>query len=293
MGSFDYGSGLVGMNRNSTVRNSSVNAKSFSLCCGAGLVSYNYSEGGYADAVVENCYFYGRINDGSLNSICTGGLVCYNETAPNDNGKKAIVRNCHCTPTERFTERDYGIFVYRHSVGSLISNCYMDITSFSSTDNMVGVNEGGQMTDCSRYTNIDGVGTLALPVTVNGTTTTNLIDALNLWIEEQEHPELYKTWAMVTDSIPMFGDYFVGVSENEAENKEVVFYPNPTTGQVTIMGKDLKEAEVVNLFGQRVLTVIGGGDEIHFNIAKLASGVYFINISDGEKRSYVTKVVKE
>ena len=292
IGHHDYGSGLVGMNRNSIVRNCSVEAYSFGLCYGAGLVSYNYSTGDFTDAVVENCYFYGQIDDGSLNSVFTGGLVCLNRTDPNDNGKKAIIRNCHCTPTQRFSESNNGIFAYKLWQGSSIRNCYTDITSFGSSAHMVGVNQGGELRDCSRYTNVDGVGTLALPITVNGTTTTNLLDALNLWIAEQEHPELYRTWTIVTDSIPVFGDYYIGVPENEAENKEIAVYPNPTNGQVTIIGKNLRQAEVVNMFGQRIIIAKGEGNELHFDMEALPSGVYFVNVTDTEGRQCVKKVVK-
>ena len=158
---------------------------------------------------------------------------------------------------------------------------------------MVGLNQSGELLYCSEYININGIGTLALPVTVNGTTTDNLIDALNLWIEAQEHPELYRTWTIRTDSIPVFGSYYVGVPENEADHTEMKVYPNPTSGQVTVTGKNLKQAEVVNLLGQRVATVAGDGDVLHIDMANLPKGVYFVNITDAEGRTCVRKVVKE
>ena len=69
--------------------------------------------------------------------------------------------------------------------------------------------------------------------------------------------------------------------------------PNPTNGQVTVMGKNLHRAEVVNMFGQRVATVTGDGDELHINMASLPSGVYFIKIADAEGKHCVKKEVKE
>ena len=80
------------------------------------------------------------------------------------------------------------------------------------------------------------------------------------------------------------------------ENSDVAFatlYPNPTTGLVTIMGKDLKSAEVVNTIGQRVAMVQGEGETIQIDIANLPAGVYFVNITDSEGRKCVKKVVKE
>ena len=290
---FEWGGALVGMNRNSTIRNCSFDACHYGMCLGAGIVCINYSTGEYSDAVVENCYFYGWIDDASLNRIYVGGLVCINQTDPNNNGKQAIIRNCHSTPTHRFTSSRYGIFTYKHSEGSLVSNCYTDLTSFGSTNYMVGAEQGGELRDCSRYININGAGTLEYPVTVNDTITNNLLDALNLWIEEQEHPELYRTWTIVTDSIPVFGEYYIGVPENEVDREDIKVYPNPTNGQVTITGENLRKAEVVNMLGQHFLSVMGGGNELKINMQRLPRGVYFVTVTDNEGRKCVKKVVKE
>ena len=70
-------------------------------------------------------------------------------------------------------------------------------------------------------------------------------------------------------------------------------YPNPTTGQVTITGKDLKTAEVFNSLGQCVATVKGEGEHLTVDISNLPAGVYFVNITDSEGRKCVKKVVKE
>ena len=293
--SFRYGSSLVGLNRNSTVRNCAFGGRDYKASpsiIGAGLVSYNRSEGGYADAVVENCYFHGRLIV-SYSGQYLAGLVCFNETEPNGNGKRAIVRNCHSTPTHSFNAPKYGTLAAVNTEGSLISNCYSDLTEMYQFQNMVGVNYG-EMADCIKYRNSNGMGLLYSPVTVNGTTTDNLLDALNLWIEEQEHPEYYKTWAMLTDTVPVFGDYYVGIQENEAMPEEMaLLYPNPTTGLVQVFGQGLKQAEVTNALGQRVVTAKGEGDQMTIDIAHLPTGLYFVCITDEQGRKCVRKVVKE
>ena len=290
---FAYGSSVVGMNRNSTVRNCAFRGPLYygaPIEEGAGLVSYNRSEGGYADAVVENCYYYGRINAIYGIQYNLAGLVCLNETIPNGKGKNAIVRNCHSTPTSHFIARHYGSLVAVLSDGSCVRNCYTDLTQMYQYAQIIGLNEGGEMLDCSEYTNINGVGTLAVPVTINDTTTDNLLDALNLWIANQEHPELYRTWAIVNDSIPVFADYYVGIPENEASAERVNVHPNPTSGLVSIEGVAATEVQVYNAMGQLLKTVRSTNE---INLEGLPQGVYTLRIADEKGFVVVRKVVKE
>ena len=86
--------------------------------------------------------------------------------------------------------------------------------------------------------------------------------------------------------------FYWGVEENEATAFAAV-HPNPTTGQVTITGKDLKKAEVVNTLGQRVATATGEGNQLTIDLGGLPSGVYYVNITDKDGRKCVRKVVKE
>ena len=293
---FQYGSSLVGMNRNSTVRNCACGGRDYEFGSpheGAALVAYNRCEGGFADAVVENCYFYGRLGV-SYSSYYQGGLVCFNQSVPNNNGKRAIIRNCHCTPTHDFMGfRAYGTFAAVLSSESSIRYCYYDPTKMYQYAQMVGLNEGGELYYCSEYTNIDGIGILALPVAINDTLTDNLLDALNLWIANQEHPELYRTWTIINDSIPVFGDYYVGVPENQDSNDWVTVHPNPTSGFVSVNGKNLRQAEVVNMLGQQVMRVESEGNGFHIDIAALPAGIYFVSVIDKDGRRSVHKVMKE
>ncbi len=291
-----YGSSLVGMNRNSTVRNCACGGQNYYFGSpdeGAVLVDYNRCDGGFADAIVENCYFYGGI-DWSYNTRYVGGLVHFNETLPNNNGKRAILRNCHSTPIDEFLGyKGYGSFAVFLTEGSCIKYCYTDPTKMYQNAPMVGLNQGGDLMYCSEYTNIDGIGTLTIPVTINDTTIDNLLDALNLWIIEQEHPELYRTWAIVNDSIPVFGDYYVGISENPTPDDMVTIHPNPTLGMIAIMGENLHQAAVVNMLGQQVLMVQGEDNELRIDMTALPAGIYFVAVTDNNGRKTVQKVVKQ
>lgn len=77
------------------------------------------------------------------------------------------------------------------------------------------------------------------------------------------------------------------------ENLACCIHPNPTDGLVNITGKDLKQAEVLNMRGQCVATAQGKGETLHIDISELPAGVYFIRITDEEGRKCVRKVVKE
>lgn len=80
------------------------------------------------------------------------------------------------------------------------------------------------------------------------------------------------------------------------ENESIAFatiHPNPTTGLVTIVGKGLNQAEVVNMLGQCVTTMQGKGENLQFDISKLPAGIYFVRITDDEGRKCTHKVVKE
>lgn len=83
-----------------------------------------------------------------------------------------------------------------------------------------------------------------------------------------------------------------GIGENETTAFATI-YPNPANSIVTVTGKNLKSAEVINTLGQRVATVKGQGETLQIDIANLPTGVYFVRITDEEGRKCVRKVVKE
>ncbi len=70
-------------------------------------------------------------------------------------------------------------------------------------------------------------------------------------------------------------------------------HPNPTTGFVSITGENLRQAEVLNMLGQKVLSIQGEVNELRIDLAALPAGIYFVNVTDEEGRKCVRKVVKE
>lgn len=85
-------------------------------------------------------------------------------------------------------------------------------------------------------------------------------------------------------------DFTDGIDETRAF---ATVYPNPTNGLVTINGTNLKQAEVLNTLGQRVVTITGEGETLQVDLNGLPAGVYFVNITNKEGRKCVRKVVKE
>ena len=83
-----------------------------------------------------------------------------------------------------------------------------------------------------------------------------------------------------------------GLEDTEATAFATI-HPNPTTGLVTITGKALKQAEVLNTLGQCVATAQGKGEMLQIDIANLPTGIYFVRVTDEEGRKCVRKVVKE
>ena len=80
----------------------------------------------------------------------------------------------------------------------------------------------------------------------------------------------------------------------EVENHAIAnIHPNPTNSMVTITGENLRHAELLNVFGQQVLSVQGKGNELHIDMTALPTGVYFVTVTDEEGRKCVRKVMKE
>ena len=81
-----------------------------------------------------------------------------------------------------------------------------------------------------------------------------------------------------------------GVGE-ETKAYGITIAPNPTNGQVTIMGKCLHHVEVINVLGQHLFSF--EGDELRIDLGKLPDGIYFIDVVDDQGKRCMKKVIKE
>ena len=85
----------------------------------------------------------------------------------------------------------------------------------------------------------------------------------------------------------------VYLSAEDHQGLSIDIYPNPCSGLVTITGKNMLQAEVINTLGQQVLSVQGKGNELCIDMATMPSGIYFVTINDEEGRKCVRKLVRE
>ncbi len=83
-----------------------------------------------------------------------------------------------------------------------------------------------------------------------------------------------------------------GTMEN-SEQFLVSVLPNPTNGQVTVIGKELKQVDVHNAIGQHVTSIQDVGNLLKMDLSGQPAGIYFLNITDQNGKRCVKKVVKE
>ena len=69
--------------------------------------------------------------------------------------------------------------------------------------------------------------------------------------------------------------------------------PNPTNGEITVKGKDLKSVEIYNVHGYCVSSSEIQGLSITLNLSGQPAGIYLVKITDKKDQKCVKKVVKE
>lgn len=70
--------------------------------------------------------------------------------------------------------------------------------------------------------------------------------------------------------------------------------PNPTSGDLSIAGKNISNVAVYDILGKQVAnTNFGSLNEVKINLANLNSGVYMVKVTNNEGASATIKVVKE
>jgi len=85
-------------------------------------------------------------------------------------------------------------------------------------------------------------------------------------------------------------DDFNGVNEIKAEEDDFQIYPNPSNGHLTIDSKDDFSIEILNSFGQIIMSQKTAGNILTMDLQDLIKGVYGVRMKT-QKNTIVKKVV--
>ena len=81
-------------------------------------------------------------------------------------------------------------------------------------------------------------------------------------------------------------DACLGVSEFNDHNALSIF-PNPCTNNITVKTLSPCRATVCNYLGQELFSVSLNEQQTEINLENLSSGVYFLNLDSGQRKSFV------
>ncbi len=121
-------------------------------------------------------------------------------------------------------------------------------------------------------------------------------EAANLWMEVSTEEGVAYT-LMVDGESAASGEYaleFTRVSSTAITpiyRTVVGIYPNPTADRVTIDGITARRVDIHDGFGRRVARHINPGTEV--DMQELPAGVYYLRITDHQRRTYSARVVKQ
>ena len=107
------------------------------------------------------------------------------------------------------------------------------------------------------------------------------LDCMSAPANRKYHPDEFELHAYYSPT---------GLSEAESHVK---VYPNPTTGQVTILDDDLNAVEVYNLWGQVVLSQQESGVSVTLDLSQLPSGLYVIRAIETDGTCILRQVTKQ
>ena len=73
----------------------------------------------------------------------------------------------------------------------------------------------------------------------------------------------------------------VSTGVDEAVSEGLTVFPNPTSGTLTVKGLPMRQVEVYDLMGQRVINETCHEDEIQLDVSSLVAGVYVLLVTQG------------
>ena len=83
----------------------------------------------------------------------------------------------------------------------------------------------------------------------------------------------------------------IDTSVDDVITESLTVYPNPVSGTLTVKGVPIKQVEVYNLFGQKVLNKTCHGEETTLDVSSLAAGVYVLRVIDDAMQVHSHRIV--
>ena len=83
----------------------------------------------------------------------------------------------------------------------------------------------------------------------------------------------------------------VNTSVEETDSEQLVVYPNPAQDVITLKGIPMRQVEVYDLLGQRVLKETCHDSAIQLDVASLAAGVYVLRVVDDAMNVHSHRII--
>lgn len=82
----------------------------------------------------------------------------------------------------------------------------------------------------------------------------------------------------------------VNTSVSES-SEEILVFPNPASGMLTVSGAPLRQIEIFDLFGRQILKETCHSSAIQLDVASLAAGVYVLRVVDDAMNIHTHRVI--
>lgn len=83
----------------------------------------------------------------------------------------------------------------------------------------------------------------------------------------------------------------ISTSVDETDTENLVVYPNPVSGLLTVKGSEMQQIEIYNLLGQQVKKETCHGSAVQLDVTSLAAGVYVLRVVDNAMNVHSHRVV--
>lgn len=176
-----------------------------------------------------------------------------------------------------------------------IANCYYNWLNPNLYHDLVNTPAvfAGEMNDVLLYNYDESDWQLMGSVNIGGYESSNLLEALNRWGEQQSNTGNYSRWCIDESILPnglpvlsCFAD-LLSVKENKMSSSFISVYPNPANAIVSVEGMDCSNIKMYNALGQMVRS-----SEVNIiSVSGLPEGLYFLHIDDGNGNVITKKVI--